>query len=90
MPYSSRTNLNRETNGRKKTPLVVLEALSKILDKAPQAQTPATQSYSASPASLSPKMEAPENFNRGDGSDLAGSIPSTAERNDDRKSSDFK
>ena len=34
-------------------------------------------------------MEAPESYNRGDGSDLVGSTQSTAERDDDRERSDI-
>ena len=33
-------------------------------------------------------MDAPENYNRGDGSDLVDSTQSTAERDDDRERSD--
>ena len=36
------------------------------------------------------EMEVPENYNRSDRSDLVGNIQSTAERDDDRESSDSK
>ena len=41
------------------------------------------------PCITTPEMEAPERYNRGDGSDLAGGPQSTVERDDDRERSGF-